>query len=98
VAPFQVGLVNLKTGDAAVDAACDTLHERLTKAGVSVLYDDLDQRAGAKFASMDLIGLPWQVIVGPKGLEKGEIEVKRRATGQRETMSLEVAVNRMIAA
>ncbi len=98
VAPFQVGLINLKAGDAAVDAACDTLHERLTNAGVSVLYDDLDQRAGAKFATMDLIGLPWQVIVGPKGLEKGEVEVKRRATGQRETMSLEAAVNRMTAA
>ena len=98
VAPFQVGLINLKAGAAAVDAACDTVHERLTKAGVSVLYDDLDQRAGAKFATMDLIGLPWQVIVGPKGLEKGEVEVKRRATGERETMSLEAAVNRMTAA
>ncbi len=98
VAPFKVGLVNLKAGDPAVDAACDILHERLTNAGVSVLYDDLDQRAGAKFASMDLIGLPWQVIVGPKGLEKGEIEVKRRATGARETMSLDAAVNRMTAA
>ena len=98
VAPFQVGLINLKAGDAAVDAACETVHERLTNAGVSVLYDDLDQRAGAKFATMDLIGLPWQVIVGPRGLEKGEVEVKRRATGQRETMSLEAAVNRMTAA
>ncbi len=98
VAPFQVGLINLKAGAADVDAACDTLHERLTKAGVSVLYDDLDQRAGAKFASMDLIGLPWQIIVGPKGLERGEVEVKRRATGAREAMSLDAAVNRMTAA
>ena len=98
VAPFQVGLINLKAGDLGVDAACDTLHERLTNAGVPVLYDDLDQRAGAKFASMDLIGLPWQVIVGPKGLAQGEVEVKRRATGARETMSLESAVNRMTAA
>ena len=98
VAPFKIGLVNLKAGDPTVDAACDILHERLTNAGVSVLYDDLDQRAGAKFASMDLIGLPWQVIVGPKGLEKGEIEVKRRATGARETMSLDAAVARMTAA
>ena len=98
VAPFQVGLINLKTGDAAVDAACDTLHERLTNAGIPVLYDDLDQRAGAKFATMDLIGLPWQVIVGPKGLERGEVEVKRRATGARETLTLEAAANRLIAA
>ena len=98
VAPFQVGLINLKAGAPAVDAACDSLHERLTKAGVSVLYDDLDQRAGAKFATMDLIGLPWQIIVGPKGLERGEVEVKRRATGARETMSLDAAVNRMTGA
>ena len=63
-----------------------------------MLYDDLDQRAGAKFASMDLIGLPWQIIVGPKGLEKGEVEVKRRATGERETMSVEAAVNRLTTA
>ncbi len=98
VAPFHIGLINLKAGDAGVDAACETLHERLTNAGVSVLYDDLDQRAGAKFATMDLIGLPWQVIVGPKGLERGEVELKRRATGEREAMSLEAAVNRMTAA
>ncbi len=98
VAPFQVGLINLKAGDAAVDAACETLHERLTNAGVSVLYDDLDQRAGAKFATMDLIGLPWQVIVGPKGVERGEVEVKRRATGERQAVSLDAAVNRVTAA
>jgi len=95
VAPFQAGLVNLKAGDATVDAACEKLYERLTNAGISVLYDDLDQRAGAKFATMDLIGLPWQVIVGPKGLERGEVEVKRRATGARDTVSLEAAVERI---
>jgi prolyl-tRNA synthetase len=62
-----------------------------------VLYDDLDQRAGAKFASMDLIGLPWQVIVGPKGLEHGEIEIKRRATGARETVGVDGVVKRILA-
>ncbi len=97
VAPFQVGLINLKAGDAAVDSACETLLERLTNAGIPVLYDDLDQRAGAKFASMDLIGLPWQLIVGPKGLAGGEVEIKRRATGARETVSLELAVERILA-
>ncbi|HVZ14312.1 MAG TPA: proline--tRNA ligase [Bauldia sp.] len=95
VAPFQVGLVNLKAGDPAVDAASEKLYERLTNAGISVLYDDLDQRAGAKFATMDLIGLPWQVIVGPKGLERGEVEVKRRATGARDTVPLDAAVERI---
>ena len=97
VAPFHVGLVNLKAGDAKVDAASAGLYERLTNAGIAVLYDDLDQRAGAKFATMDLIGLPWQVIVGPKGLERGEVEIKRRATGARETVALDVAVDRVLA-
>ena len=97
IAPFKVGLMNLKVGDAKVDAACVTLHERLTKAGIEVLYDDLDQRAGAKFASMDLIGLPWQAIVGPKGLERGEVEIKRRATGARESVSLDATVERLLA-
>jgi prolyl-tRNA synthetase len=95
VAPFQVGLINLKVGDGKVDAASATLYQRLTNAGISVLYDDLDQRAGAKFATMDLIGLPWQVIVGPKGLERAEVEIKRRATGARQTVSLDGAVDRL---
>ncbi len=97
VAPFAVGLINLKPGDKATDTAAEGLYGRLTKAGLSVLYDDRDERAGAKFATMDLIGLPWQVIVGPKGIANGEVEVKRRATGARETVSLEAAVNRLLA-
>jgi prolyl-tRNA synthetase len=97
VAPFAVGLINLKPGDATTDLAANGLYERLENAGLSVLYDDLDQRAGAKFASMDLIGLPWQVIVGPKGLERGEVELKRRATGEREALSLDAVVNRLVA-
>jgi prolyl-tRNA synthetase len=62
-----------------------------------VLFDDVDTRAGAKFATMDLIGLPWQLIVGPKGLARDEVEIKRRADGSRETMSPDAAVNRLIA-
>jgi prolyl-tRNA synthetase len=96
VAPFEVGLINLKAGDPKVDAAATTLYERLSNAGISVLYDDLDQRAGAKFATMDLIGLPWQVIVGPKGLERGEVEIKRRATGAREALGLDAVLNRLL--
>jgi len=98
VAPFRVGLVNLKAGDQATDVACEGLYERLTKAGISVLYDDTDSRAGAKFTTMDLVGLPWQLIVGPKGLERGEVELKRRADGSREAMSADAAVNRLVAA
>ena len=95
VAPFRVGLINLKVGDANTDLACDGIYQRLTNAGIEVLYDDVDQRAGAKFASMDLIGLPWQLIVGPKGLANGEVELKRRATGERETLTIDAAVNRL---
>lgn len=95
VAPFDIGLINLKAGDAATDAACDTLENALTKANRSVLYDDTDVRAGGKFATMDLIGLPWQVIVGPKGLKAGTIEVKNRKSGEREEMSLEAAINKL---
>jgi prolyl-tRNA synthetase len=95
VAPFDVGLINLKPGDAPTDTAAENLYNRLEKAGMSVLYDDLDQRAGAKFATMDLIGLPWQVIVGPKGVAAGEVEIKRRATGARETLTIEAVANRL---
>ncbi len=97
VAPFAVGLINLKPGDRETDAAAEGIYERLTKAGIDVLYDDVDNRAGAKFATMDLIGLPWQVIVGPKGIASGEVEVKRRATGERETLTIDAAINRLVA-
>ena len=97
IAPFSVGLINLKPGDEATDEVAEGLDMRLEKAGISVLYDDIDQRAGAKFASMDLIGLPWQVIVGPRGAKSGEVEIKRRASGERETMTTDAAVNRLVA-
>ncbi|SDD78692.1 proline--tRNA ligase [Rhodospira trueperi] len=93
VAPFHVGLINLKVGDAATEAACAALYESLGPD--RVLYDDRDERAGAKFADMDLIGLPWQVIVGPKGLGKGVVELKNRATGAREEISAESALARL---
>ncbi|HEY8696401.1 MAG TPA: proline--tRNA ligase [Rhizomicrobium sp.] len=95
VAPFDISLINLKSGDAKTDAACEDLYGKLTAAGRDVLYDDTNERPGAKFATHDLIGIPWQVIVGPRGLEKGMIEVKNRATGAREELSLDAAVNRL---
>ena len=96
VAPFKVGLVNLKVGDAEADAACEDLYARLGKAGVTVLYDDTDERAGAKFSNMDLIGLPWQLVVGPRGLKSGVVELKNRATGERIELSPEAALNKLI--
>jgi prolyl-tRNA synthetase len=98
VAPFHVGLVNLKPGDANTDAACTKLYGELEAAGIEVLYDDTDNRPGAKFATMDLIGLPWQLVVGPRGLEKNEVELKERAGGAKEAMSPEAAVNKLVAA
>jgi len=96
VAPFDVGLINLKVGDAETDAACEDFYKRLRTAGLEVLYDDRDDRAGAKFAAMDLIGLPWQLIVGPKGLKVGEIELKERATGARHSLTFDAALNMLI--
>jgi prolyl-tRNA synthetase len=93
VAPYHVGLLNLKSGDAATDAACAALYDSL--GADRVLYDDREERAGAKFADMDLIGLPWQVIVGPKGVAKGVVELKNRATGAREEISTESALARL---
>jgi prolyl-tRNA synthetase len=94
VAPFDVGLINLRQGDAACDAACETAYKALKAQGRDVLYDDSDERPGGKFARMDLIGAPWQLIIGPKGLAEGVVETKRRATGERQTLSLEAALNR----
>jgi prolyl-tRNA synthetase len=92
VAPFHVGLINLKQGDAATDAACSKVYEALCAAGVEVLYDDTDKRPGEKFAVMDLIGLPHQLIIGPRGLAAGKAETKRRADGAREELAIEEAL------
>ncbi len=94
-APFDVGVINLKVGDAACDGACGRIIASLAKTGREALYDDRDERPGAKFATMDLIGLPWQVIVGPKGLGEGKVEIKNRRTGEREMASLEAAIARL---
>jgi len=93
VAPFHVGLLNLKVGDTATDEVCARLYDALGPD--RVLYDDRDERAGAKFADMDLIGLPWQLVVGPKGVAKGVVELKNRATGDREEVSIESALARL---
>ncbi len=87
VAPFQVVILNLKQGGSDTDPACEQLYAALTAQGIDTLYHDLDERPGAKFAAADLIGIPWQILVGPRGLAEGKIEVKRRSDGQRELMS-----------
>jgi prolyl-tRNA synthetase len=98
VAPFGVGIVNLKVGDAATDAACETAYDALSKAGREPLYDDTAERPGAKFGTMDLIGLPKQLIIGPRGLKDGVVEVKDRATNKRDELPLERALAALTAA
>ena len=93
VAPFRVGLISLKADDAATRSVCEDLYDKLTNAGVETLYDDTQERAGAKFSAFDLIGLPWQVIVGPRGLAQGQVEIKNRKTGERQNLTPEAAVN-----
>lgn len=92
VAPFHVGLINLKTGDEASDALSQKLYDGLNEQGIEVLYDDRDERAGAKFSQMDLIGLPWQAIIGPRGAAAGEVEIKNRATGEKQQVPLAEAL------
>ena len=95
VTPFHVGLVNLKQGDSATDAACAHLYNALVAKGLDPLYDDRDERAGAKFATMDLIGLPWRITVGPRGLAAGKVELTSRRTGISEEMTADDAVARV---
>jgi prolyl-tRNA synthetase len=95
VTPFHCGIVNLKQGDAEADAACEGLYKALTAAGLEPLYDDREERAGAKFATMDLIGLPWRITVGPRGLKNGVVELTCRRTGESEELAPELAVARV---
>ena len=97
VAPFGAGIVNLKAGDAECDAVCEDLYAKLKAAGRDPIYDDRDERAGAKFADMDLIGIPWQIVVGPRGVKNGVVEFKNRASGEREKISAESALARLTA-
>jgi len=92
VAPFGAAILNLRPGDAAVDAACQRAYEALSAMGREPLLDDTDERPGGKFATADLIGLPWQLVIGPKGLADGVVELKRRATGERQSLALERAL------
>ena len=92
VAPFHVGLVNLKPGHEGCNSLCAQIYDGLTQNGLDVLYDDRDERAGAKFSTMDLIGLPWQAVIGPRGADAQEVEIKNRATGEKQVLGLEAAM------
>ena len=93
IAPFRAAILNLRQGDAGTDALCEQLHEKL---GAEALYDDRNERAGAKFAEADLMGHPWQIIVGPRGAALGQVELKRRASGERQELSVADAVAKVL--
>jgi prolyl-tRNA synthetase len=95
VAPFKAGLINMRPADPAVSGAADAIYGKLAAAGIATLMDDSEESAGAKFAQMDLIGLPWQVIVGPRGVKNGTVEMKNRKTGERQDLSADSAVARL---
>ncbi len=97
VTPFHVGIVNLKQGDEEADAACQALYDSITALGLEPLYDDRNERAGGKFATMDLIGLPWRITVGPRGLKNGVVELTSRRTGESEEMPPEAAIEKVAA-
>ena len=94
VAPFDFGIINMRVDNDDCTALCDRLYKAMEAAGHDVLYDDRDERGGAKFSNMDLIGVPWQVIIGPKGVEKGMVELKNRKTGEREDVPVDAFLAR----
>ena len=96
VTPFDVGIVNLKQGDEEADAACEALYKSATALGLDPLYDDRNERAGGKFATMDLIGLPWRITVGPRGLKNGVVELTSRKTGESEELTPELAIEKLV--
>ena len=96
VTPYHCGIINLKQGDEEADSACESLYQRLGAAGLEPLYDDRKERAGGKFATMDLIGLPWRITVGPRGLKNGVVELTSRRTGESDEMSPEAAIKKLV--
>ncbi|MEM6535269.1 MAG: proline--tRNA ligase, partial [Pseudomonadota bacterium] len=97
VAPFEAGVISMKPDDEAVAGVADAAYAKLTQAGLEVLYDETAERAGPKFGRMELIGLPWQVTIGPRGVKEGKVELKRRASGEKEDVSLDDAISRIVA-
>jgi len=95
VAPFRVALINLRQGDEACDGVCEDLYAKCQSAGIEVIYDDRDDRAGVKFADMELIGIPWQIVIGPRGVKAGIVEMKNRKTGEKEELSAEAALSKL---
>jgi prolyl-tRNA synthetase len=92
IAPFQIVVSPLNMKDADVKAIADGIYEQLGKAGVEVLYDDRDERAGVKLNDADLVGFPFQIRIGPKKLKEGKVEFYERAT----RTSVDVETNQVV--
>ena len=95
VAPFKVGIINLRVGDNSCDKKCEEIYASLQNKGDDVLLDDRDESIGVKFADMDLIGLPWQVTVGPRGIKSEKVEIKNRSSGVKEELSIDEALRKI---
>jgi prolyl-tRNA synthetase len=96
VAPFKVGIINLRVGDKDCDIVCEKIHSKMHDHYVEALYDDRNESIGIKFANMDLIGLPWQIIIGPRGVKNNKVELKNRASGMKEELSIDDAFNKIL--
>ena len=95
VAPFKIGIINLRVGDEACDLVCEKIYSNMRAQGIEVLYDDRNESIGIKFADMDLIGLPWQVTVGPRGIKSEKVEIKNRSSGEKEELLVNDALKKI---
>ena len=95
VTPFQIGIINLKQGDERTDNLCSSIYKTFSDFGYDCLYDDTDERAGSKFAAMDLIGIPWRITVGPRGIKNGVVEITSRKSGESIELSPELAIKKI---
>ena len=89
--------ISLWFGKLEADAACENIYQNLVNSGLEPLYDDRSERAGGKFATMDLIGLPWRITVGPRGLKNGVVELTSRSSGVSEELTPDSAINKLSA-
>jgi prolyl-tRNA synthetase len=96
VAPFKVGIINLRAGDKTCDVVCEEIYSKMHDQSIEALYDDRNESIGIKFADMDLIGLPWQIIIGPRGVKNHKVELKNRASGLKEELTIDDALNRIL--
>lgn len=97
IAPFEVSVIPLDPGKEPCQSACDAIVEALCDAGIEVVVDDRSERPGVKFADNDLMGFPYQIVLGKRGLANGTVELKDRATGEREDVAIDEVASKVAA-